>query len=739
MSEWNKVTDEHLRRRAVVYIRQSSPAQVLDHKESTERQYHLAERAIEMGWKPDQVDILDQDQGVSSDGIAERKGFSQLTSMVGLGQVGIVFGLEVSRLARNSVDWYRLLELCSITNTLIGDIDSVYHPALFNDRLVLGLRGTMSEAELHVMRTRLQGGARNKASKGELRTKVPIGYIWRPFDSKPILEPNESVTDAIRAIFHCFSEKGSIRQVWMCLRAEGLKFPQRISGSQQYRWVNPSYMVFREVLTNSFYAGAYGYGKTRRERYVDEQGRVQRRIRKLPRSKWAVMIVDHHEGYIDWETYESNQQRIEGNNRPQAGEHGGAVREGSALLQGLGRCGHCGRGLRVQYSGRNNAPYYICANDQIIAGRGVHCLWVSGHQIHEAVVSAFLSAVQPAGIEASLKAVELAKQEYEQTLKQWHNQVERARYEASLAERRYQAVDPENRLVARGLEAQWEQKLKELQEAQAEFQRRQRSHPQQLSQAQKSRLLKLGKDIKRVWSAPSTTDRDRKELLRTLLEEVMIKIPKPGKTAYLTLRWRGGLITDLNIELSHRRSYNRTKEDTVALIRRLSKHYPDPAIAGILNRQGRTTQRGLGFTPSRVRALRGNWNIPCYKAPAKPVQGEVVGITKAAEILKLDRSTLHRWLSEGIIPGEQITAGAPWKIRITEKLLERFQEQAPEGYVSMLDAMRILGVSRQTVLNRVKRGELDSVHVRRGRRKGLLIRVSDRQTGLFDRRGKARG
>lgn len=732
MSSTGKITPHHLRRRAIVYVRQSTAAQVHDHRESTDRQYQLANRASELGWSRAQIEVIDRDLGTSGGATTHREGFGQLISMVALGSVGIVFGLEVSRLARNNRDWYQLLDLCSVTDTLIGDGDGIYHPALPDDRLILGLRGTMSEAELHVMHARLQGGVRNKAARGALRLLVPIGFVWTRGAEKPQLDPDEAVSGAIRTIFRAFSEKGSIRQVWLWLRAEGLDFPQRVVGSKEVRWVTPTYIAIREVLISPVYAGAYVHGKTRTERYVDEQGQVRLRRRKLARGEWGVVLRDHHDGFIDWQTFEENQKRIAGNMRPEAQDVGGAAREGAALFQGLGRCGHCGRGLRVVYGGRGRAPYYFCANDQVIAGRGVRCLWVSARQIHEPIVSAVLSALTPAGIEASLRVSDFVEKGCDAALEQWRLQVERAQYEARAAERRYQAVDPDNRLVARGLEARWEECLQELQAAEAELERRQRSQRRTVTAPERRELLKLGEDLRRVWSAQTTTDRDRKQLLRALLEEVMLTVPTPGSTARVTLRWHGGLLTELDIALCRPRAPNRTDEDTVNLIRRLARYYPDATIAGILNRQRRTTSSGLSFTGPRIVALRQHWKILCYQAPAEPPEGELVGISAVAEFLGVDRSTVHHWLREGFIPGEQLTPGAPWRVRITEELRERFRENAPEGFATMREATRVLGVSRQTVWNRVKRGELDAVHVRCGRGKGLRIRLPSDQPGLFD-------
>ena len=738
MSETSKITHDHLRRCAYIYVRQSSPGQVEHHRESTEIQYGLVNRAIELGWNREQVNVIDKDLGVSATGLAERAGFEHMTAQVALGCVGIVFGTEVSRVARNNAEWYRLLDLCGVTNTLIADGDGVYHPGLFNDRLVLGLKGAMSEAELHVMRARLQGGSRNKAARGELRSNLPIGFVWGEEEGEMRLHPDEAIIGAIRTVFQRFAETGSIRQAWLWMRAQELELPRYFHSTKEIRWVAPTYLAMREILISPVYAGAYAYGKTRVERFVDERGQIRKRRRKLPRSEWAVLIPDHHEGYIDWQTYEANQARIASNVRPGRGETGGAVREGAALLQGIGTCGHCGRGLRVVYSGRKHTPHYFCASDQVIEGRGERHLWVSGHQLHEPVVSAFLEALKPAGMKASVRAAERLETNHDAALAQWERQAERARYEAQLAERRYRAVDPDNRLVARGLEGQWEKRLQELQQAEAELARRAALRPRILSAQERASIMSLGTDLQRVWRASTMTDRDRKELLRTLLEEVIVAIDKPGATARLNLRWRGGLITDLDVALSRRRAHNRTDEETVDLVRRLAEHYPDAMTAGILNRQGRKTSTGLCFTADRLRALRNYWRIPCFQPPAEEPEGEVVSLNAAARILGVNASTVHRWLHAGIIPGEQLTPGAPWRIRMTEQLRTRFVEEAPEGYVRMQEAIKLLGVSRQTVLHRVKRGELKSLHVRRGRIKGLLIKVPDRIPELFDRQPTAR-
>ncbi len=733
MTDTSKIETTHLQRVAIIYPRQSTAHQLEYNRESTQRQYALVDRALELGWAREQIIIVDDDQGLSGDGATERSGFSNMTVKVALGQVGIILGIEVSRLARNNAEWYRLLDLCAMTDTLIADDDGLYHPGMFNDRLLLGLKGTISEAELHIIRARLDGGIRNKAARGELRRGLPVGLVWGEAEGEIGLHPDEAVCGAIRTVFERFAEFGSARRVWLWLRSQDLTFPLQSNTLTEIRWVTPTYTAVHNVLTNPAYAGAYAYGKTRNERYVDETGAMRKRVRHLPRDEWAVLIRDHHPGFIDWETYEANQKRLAQNTRPRPHQAGGAVREGAALLQGLATCGHCGRRLRTHYRGKHSSPGYHCAGKQVINGRGVYCLTVGGVQIDKAVTDAFLAALNPAGLEAVVMAVERLESDHDAALAQWRLAVERAHYEAERAERRYRAVEPEHRLVARGLEREWERCLRELSTAEAELARREQQRPRTLKPQEREHLKDLGADLEKVWSAPTTTDRDRKELLRTLLEEVIIAVKREQASAHLTLRWKGGLITELDLHLPHSNPPPiRTDEDTIDLVRRLAVHYPDAVIAGILNRQGRKTARGERFTAGHVGNLRRYWKIPCFKPPAEPPQGEPITIQEAANLLDIAPSTLHRWLNDGFVAGEQVTPGAPWRIRITEELKALFVEQAPDGYIPMPEATKRLGVSRQTVLQRVKRGELEAVHVRRGKQKGLRIKVIHDIPDLFN-------
>jgi len=735
MTDLSKIRVSHLERAAFVYLRQSSLSQVEHNRESTARQYALADRACQLGWSKERVVIIDEDLGLSGSTTDKRSGFARLTSEVALAHVGIVLGLEVSRLARNNADWYRLLELCGITDTLIGDNDGVYHPALFNDRLLLGLKGTMSEAELHIIRARLDGGIRNKAARGELHRGLPVGFVWGEQDGEVLFHPDEAVTGAIRTVFERFVEFGSARRVWLWFRSEGLSFPLQTMPAGMpgpIRWVAPTYHALHQILTNPVYAGAYTYGKTRCERYVDAQGMVRKRMRHLPMEQWSVLIRDHHPGFIDWAAFEANQVRLDSNTRPQPHQAGGAVKEGSALLQGLATCGHCGRRLHVHYRGRNSAPGYHCAGKDLVQGRGVYCLTIGGTAIEKAVADAFLQAITPATIEATRLSVEQLQANHDAALSQWRLGVERARYDAERAERRYRTVEPENRLVARGLEGEWENRLRDLATAELELRRREQQRPSAIRPEQLHAIKNLSSDIRKVWEAPTTTDRDRKELLRTLLEEVILNLKRAEGRAHLTLRWRGGAFTTLDVLVPRFRPMGpRTDEDTISLLRRLAALYPDEVIAGVLNRQGRKTATGERFTANQVGSLRRYRGIPRFQPPVTPPDGELVTIRKAAQILGMNTSSIHRWLADGFIAGEQITPGAPWQIRITEELRSRIVQEAPAEYVPMIEATAKLGVSRQTVLQRVKRGELKAVLVRQGRRKGLRIKVVDERPSLF--------
>jgi DNA invertase Pin-like site-specific DNA recombinase len=736
MSELGKVAPSHLRRPALVYVRQSSLTQVERNTESTQRQYALVSRAVELGWPKSAVKVIDEDLGVSGASAAGRTGFADLAAQVGLGEVGIVLAIEVSRLARNSSDWYRLLDLAGMTDTLIADSDGVYHPAMFNDRLLLGMKGTMSEAELHILRARLTGGIRNKAARGELRTALPMGLVWH--EGKITLHPTEAVRGVIAAVFEQFELRGSARSVWIWLKEQGLKLPMSghgyLKGTEELVWVDPTYTAVHKILVHPAYAGAYAFGKSQFQRYLDQDGNLKTRKRALPQEQWQVLITDHHEGYIEWATYEANQARIDQNTRPRAHEPGtGAVREGCALLQGLATCGVCGRKLAVYYDGpTKSTPGYYCATGRVTNGRSGYHLRVGGLAIQRAAVEAFLAALAPAALQACLAAASRLEEAHDAALDQWRRDVERARYQAAKAERRYKAVDPENRLVARGLETAWEAALQDLATAEGELTRRESRRPKTLTDDERAAVLALGDDLSAVFDAPTTTDKERKQLLRSLLEEVKVVVVRDQSEgrADLLVRWKGGATTELSVPLKRKPPSIRTDEDTVELLRRLAVYHPDEKIAGILNRQHRRTAQGLPFTEGRVQSLRQRYGIARYR-PSPAQEGELLTIDNAAKELGLAPSTLHRWLADGFIGGEQTTPGAPWRIRLTEEIRSLFVDDAPAGWLAMLEATLAYGVTRQTIMQRVKRGELLAVHVRSGRRKGLRIEPPAPQNQLF--------
>lgn len=750
MSEHYKITASHRSRAAVIYVRQSTLAQLERNTESTARQYNLVERAVGLGWPRGQVRVIDADLGVSGSALGQREGFEALVAEVALGQVGIILALEASRLARDNTAWYRLLDLAGACDTLVADADGVYHPGLFNDRLVLGMKGIMSEAELHVLRARLEGGIRNKAARGELRRGLPVGLVWGEADGEIRFHPDEAITGVIAAVFDRFAVCGSVRATWLWLREQGLRWPLQTAGYlggkasaravlPEITWVEPTYHAVHTTLTHPAYAGAYVYGRTRKERYLDAVGVLRQRSRRLPRDQWGVLIPDHHPGFIDWDTYQANQARIGTNIRPQASQPGtGAIREGCALLQGLATCGACGRKLAIFYRGpAKSVPNYYCQGaDELVAGRGSRHMNVGGLAIDAVVAEAFLAALQPAALQACLAAAQQLEDGYDTALAQHRRQVEQARYAAAKAERRYRAVDPDNRLVARGLETEWNTALHQLADAEAELARRETTRPKTLAPHEKQAILALGDDLDAVWSAPTTTDKDRKKLLRTLIEDVTITVhrDRADPHADLVLRWKGGAISDLTVPLRRPQPSIRTEEDTIVLLRRLAAHYPDAKIAGILNRQGRRTARGLSFTASRVQSLRYHWKIPCYQPSNTPLaeEGELLNVTAAAKVLGIAASTLLRWLNDGFVAGEQFTPGAPWRIRLNDELRRMVVTDAPEGWLALHHASRALGVSRQTVLQKVKRGELQAVLTRTGRRKGLRIQIPTPQNALFE-------
>ncbi|MGH2667764.1 MAG: recombinase family protein, partial [bacterium] len=517
MSQFPKITASHLRRDAYVYVRQSTVMQVREHTESLERQYELAERAVGLGWAAHQVVVIDEDLGRSGAEATAREGFRRLVADVGLGQVGLILGIEVSRLARNNADWYHLLDLCALTDTLIADGDGLYHPSDYNDRLVLGLKGTMSEAELHLIRNRLTAGLRHKAAKGELRQGLPVGFDHDEAGNI-VLSPDEAVVEAISAVFVRFDELGSARQVLLSLLEDGLLVPRRPTRKGRVVWAPATYPAIHDFLTNPVYAGAFVFGRTKTEKRVDANGRLVMRTRQVARDEWEVCIPDHHPGFVTWECYEANQTLLRANWRPPRGHGGGAPREGSALLQGRLRCGRCGRMMQTSYSGtKGNCPRYLCGRGRQLYGTERACQSLGGRRLEARVLDEVFAVLQPAALTATAKALSEADAHHVRRLVAFERAVERARFEAERARRQFDAVEPENRLVGRTLERAWEAALAEVRRAESDLAAQQTRRPSPLTANELGWLRRAGADIRRIFEASTTTARERKQLLRALI------------------------------------------------------------------------------------------------------------------------------------------------------------------------------------------------------------------------------
>jgi DNA invertase Pin-like site-specific DNA recombinase/transposase len=728
-----KVAAAHLERRAAIYVRQSTPGQVATNAESRRRQYALVERAAELGWARQQVMVIDDDLGVSGTGTT-RAGFERLVAEVGLGRIGIVLGLEASRLARNNRDWYRLLDLCGVVDTLIADADGIYHPGQFNDRLLLGLKGTMSEAELHLIRSRLAGGLWEKARRGELAVHLPVGYD-HDASGRIVVTPDEAVQATIRLVFAKFAELGSARQVAAHLRDAGVPLPHRRCGQAEVSWQPATFAPIHRILTNPTYAGIYAYGRSKVERRVDHGGRVTARQRPRALGEWEVCIPDHHEGFITPAAWRANLQRLRANWRAPAGEGGGAVREGPALLQGLLRCGRCGRKLQVAYAGTGGTVRrYACHQGHRLQGAEHSCQSLGGKRVDDTVVAAFLEALAPAGLEATLAALSECEAAWAAELAQRELLVEQARYQAERGRRQFDRVEPENRLVARSLERAWEQRLGELARRQDELARFTASRPTPLSTQERRWLQTAGADLAAVWNAPTTSDRDRKQLLRCLISEVVVTVDRARAVADLTVVWVGGATSALCSKLNHSGGHRHaTTAEVLELIRRLAVHYDDEQIAFTLNAKRLRTGKDNSFTARRVHHLRARHHIPGPDPAVTPNHDDPAGmnVTAAATALGVSQDTVRRWAREGFVEAAQVTPHAPWRIRVTDELRGRVVANAPAGWVGLAEAAARLGRSRQTILHWVQSGKLQAVQVTSGKRKGLRIEVTSADAGLF--------
>jgi DNA invertase Pin-like site-specific DNA recombinase len=729
MSSHQKITERHRQRRAVVYVRQSTLVQVERNTESAQRQYALRDRAIELGWPAASVVVVDEDTGRSGASTDGRLGFKELVAEVGLGQVGLILSLEVSRLARSSADWHQLIDLCALTGTLIADSDGIYSPQDFNDRLLLGLKGTMSEAELHLIRARLDGGLRSKAERGELRMHLAVGFD-RDEDGRIVLSADEQVRHAIERVFELWRRLGTARQIVGELIADGQKLPRRRTGERRVRWATANYAAVHDFLTNPSYAGAFVFGRTRQEKRLDAEGKVKATTIEVPIEEWSVCLPEHHPSYVSWDEYLATRKRLRQNVRPR-GEGGGAAREGRALLQGLLRCGRCGRKMQVAYSGSDGRRVrYACVRGHIFHGTESACQTLGGGRLDKEIAAMFLEAVTPAGVAATTGAIAELTEQHDARLAGQRLALERAQFEADRARRQFDACEPEHRLVARSLERKLEQALAGVEREQRALAALEHARPAPLTDQERRALTRLARDLPKLWAAESTGDRGRKELLRTLVSEIVVTVRRPENIADVEVFWEGGARSELSVRLIRRGGESlRTAEDTIELIRRLAAHHPDPQIAAILNRQRRRTGTGLPFTEARVKGARQRAGIPA--APSPDPDNEIVTIEHAAAELDVSTSTIRRWLREGLLPAEQTTAHAPWRICLTDEVRARFVPDVPDGFVGLDDAARLLGVARQTVLHKVQRGDLRAVQVTKGRRKGLRIQVSGADAGLF--------
>lgn len=602
MDAGQKVRAHHLGRKAYLYVRQSTVRQVFENTESSERQYALRGRALALGWPADHIVVVDCDQGQSAASVADRAGFQQLVGEVGMARVGIVMGLEVSRLARNSSDWHRLLEICALTETLILDEDGVYDPTHFNDRLLLGLKGTMSEAELHVLRARLRGGILNKAQRGALQLRLPVGLVDGP-DGRVVLDPDAQVQDSIRLLFEVFARTGSAHGTVKHFREHGLPFPTRIHTGPcrgDLVWLPLGESRALHVLRNPRYAGAYAFGKSSTRRTGDGRHTFQ----VLPRERWHALIPGAHAGYIAWPQYEQHQRQLADNAQARGADRRTCVpREGPALLQGLAVCGRCGNPMSVRYHVRRGSvsPDYVCAGMRSTLATPT-CQAISGADIDRAMGALLIAVITPVALEVTLAVEQELRVRADEADGLRRKQVDRARYEAELARRRYMHVDPDNRLVAEALEGEWNNRLRALATAQEEYERRREADPLTLDAQLRARVLALARDFPRLWRDPSTPDRERKRMARLILEDVTLL---KGADVAVQVRFKGGATRSLTVPRAKASWEERqTRQEVVRLIDRLLDEHTDGEVAAILNARGLVSGTGKPFSGDRVATVR---------------------------------------------------------------------------------------------------------------------------------------
>jgi DNA invertase Pin-like site-specific DNA recombinase len=715
-----KVTSRHLARRALIYVRQSSPTQVQRHPESARRQYALAERAHGLGWAAEQVEVVDEDQGKSGAGSAaahERDGFARVVSAVGLGAVGIVLALEVSRLARNSAEWYRLLELAALAGVLIADEDAVYDPRQFNDRLLLGLRGTISEVELHCIQARLQGARLSKVRRGALALPLPVGYV-RGRDGRIELDPDQEVQGAIGTVFTEFERGGTAAAALRFFRDHGLRMPRRRHGGPDHGeliWAKPTYQAVHMILSNPVYAGAYTYGRRRPDGGAPGAG---------PRRRFAldaldVLLLDHHPGYVGWDRYLATRARLRDNTRRFASSRG-APRPGEALLQGIAVCGRCGCRMQAHHS--PSSPSYVCRTRKKRYGEPV-CQSLSIAHVDAAVGAAFLAVVRPAAVAAQLALGEELDRERAQVERQWGLRLERARYDAERARRQYDLCEPENRLVARELEGRWNARLRALAELEEEYRRARGRGLSPLTEEEKALLRSLVGDVPALWRAAETTAEDRKRLLRCLVREVVLTRGAGAKGAggvtAVGIGWKSGAWTELAVRRPTTGDHMRTPAAALARIRAGAATMTDERLAAALNDEELTTRMGLAWTAMRVQRVRTYQRIPtgCPVMPRtdRPRGDGLVPARFAAALLRVEPTALAHWRRWGFVHVEQRGAGSPLWIRLTPADIARLDGTlAAQGHGrwSLREARRVLGVSQEQLWERARRQELVAYRAR---------------------------
>jgi len=671
MAITSKIADRHLSKQACIYIRQSTLAQVRFHQESTDRQYNLINKAQSLGWKQDQIRVLDRDLGQSGAAADTRIDFKTLVSDVAMGHIGAIFSLEASRLARSNQDWHRLLELCAVTDTLVIDEDGVYCPGEFNDGLVLGMKGTFAQAELHIIRARLHGGKLNKASRGELRFPLPVGFIYD--DHRIVLDPDQEVQGAVRMVFELFAREGTAHGVVRRFQEAGLRFPRRSYGGAwngKLIWGRLTHGRTRSILANPTYAGVYVFGRRQSAKHVAPSGEIITRSREMPEASWRVTIRDHHEGYIDWDQFVTNRGRLAAN-RTNSEVLPNPAREGLCLLQGLALCGQCGRRLTVRYTGNDGVyPVYQCIwrHREALAPRA--CLSVPAPPLDQAISDRLVNAVTPVTIDLALAALADLETRDREVGGQWRMRIERARYEAELAERRYESVDPGNRLIAATLEQRWNDAMQRLHDLEAELAAFEQQTMRVVTAEQKRQIMQLAEDFPRLWTAPTTTHRDRKRILRLLVRDVTVSKGSEPKTIRLNIRWQGGATETLELLLPpNRADAMRYPEAFVSRVRELSVDHHDDEIAQLLGAEGYQSSTGKPLTQSMIQWVRHKHRIPAPKLPAN-----TFSVGQLGERYGVSKGVVYYWIDRGVVVAEQRKHNAPYAITIDDESDRRLRD-----------------------------------------------------------------